>query len=145
MHTPKVMRVFGIWNNWKIWKHEIRNIHFLQIWWRCWTMDGGEKSNHFFYFDITTYILKSCKKDRTACHFVIGELDIANLHCSCTSEFAKLGLSKLPITRPIRHLILNFTDKCWFFCGALHDYDTLIHFLAVRYRLRPWSVGSKPL
>lgn len=68
-------------------------------------MDGGEKSNHFFYFDITTYILKSC-------HFVIGELDIANLHCSCSSEFAKLGLSKLPITRPIRHLILNFTDKC---------------------------------
>lgn len=66
----------------------------------------------FFYFDITTYILKSCKKDGTACHFVIGELDIANLHCSCTSEFAKLGLSKLPITRPIRHLILNFTDKC---------------------------------
>lgn len=31
------------------------------------------------------------------------------------------------------------------FCLALHDYDTLIHFLAVRYRLRPWSVGSKPL
>lgn len=51
----------------------------------------GENKVIILYFDITTYILKSCKKDRTACHFVIGKLDIANLHRSCTSEFAKLG------------------------------------------------------
>lgn len=115
VHTPNVMRVFGIWNNWKI---------FFKFDGDVGRWMGENRVIIFFYFDITTYILKSCKKDRTACHFVIGELDIANLHCSCTSEFAKLGLLKLPITRPIRHLILNFTDKCWFF-AALYTIMTL--------------------
>lgn len=79
-------------------------------WWM-----GENRVIIFFYFDIIMYIFKLCKKDRIVCYFVIGELDIVNLYCSCLSKFVKLGLLKLLIIWLICYLILNFIDKCWFF------------------------------